>query len=84
MSLKHIEKTFAGEWLWKNIIHSWNGLVEDLASIFDVCLTMLEIELDVVASDVRGHGDDRGAIKLANQMTRGYTVQIGHNDVHQN
>lgn len=51
---------------------------------FDVCLTMLEIELDVVASDVRGHGDDRGAIKLANEMACRYTVQIRHNDIHQN
>ena len=49
-----------------------------------VYLTMLEIELDVVASDVRGHGDNRGAIKLADQMARGYTIQIWHNDVHQN
>ena len=29
---------------------------------------MLEVELNVVASDVRCHGDDRSAVKLANEM----------------
>lgn len=58
--------------------------MEDLDSTLDIYLTMLEIKLDVVASDVRGHGDDRRAIKLANEMACRYTVQIRHNDVHQN
>lgn len=58
--------------------------MEDLDPILDIYLTMLEIKLDVVASDVRGHGDDRCAIKLANEMACRYTVQIRHNDIHQN
>lgn len=45
---------------------------------------MLEVELNIVASDVRGHRDDRCAIKLADEMTSGYTIEIRHDDIHQN
>lgn len=45
---------------------------------------MLEIHLNVVAPDVRGHGDDWRAIKLSDQMTSRHAIQIRHDYVHQN
>lgn len=45
---------------------------------------MLEIKLNVVTPDIRCHGDNRRPIKLANKMTCRNTVQIRHNDIHQN
>ena len=45
---------------------------------------MLEIKLDVIASNIRGHGDDRRAVKLTDKMACRYTVQIRHDDIHQN
>jgi hypothetical protein len=45
---------------------------------------MLEVELDVVTSNVGGHGNDRSAIKLADKMASRDAVQVGHNNIHQN
>lgn len=45
---------------------------------------MLEIHLNVVASDIRGHGDNWCTIKLSDQMTSRHPVQIRHDNIHQN
>lgn len=45
---------------------------------------MLEIELNVITSDVGGHGDDRSSVELADEVACRHTVQIGHDDIHQN
>jgi hypothetical protein len=47
-------------------------------------LTMLEVQLNVVASDIGSHSDDRSAIKLANKMTSRHAIQIWHYNIHQN
>lgn len=47
-------------------------------------LTMLEVELNVITTDVGGHGDDRGTVELADQMAGRYTIQVRHDDVHKN
>lgn len=44
---------------------------------------MLEIHRDVVTSDVRRHGNDRGMVELSDQVTSGDPVEIWHDDVHQ-
>lgn len=46
-------------------------------------LTMVEVHRNVIASDIGGHCNDRGLIKLPYQMTRRNTVQIRHDDIHQ-
>jgi tetrahydromethanopterin S-methyltransferase subunit E len=50
----------------------------------DSGLTMLEVELNIVASNVGSHSNDRSAVKLANKMACRYTIQIWHYDIHQN
>lgn len=45
---------------------------------------MLEVELDVITTDVRGHGDNRRTVELADQMAGRYTIQVRHDDVHKN
>lgn len=45
--------------------------------------TVMEIELNVITSDVGGHGDDRSSVELADQVACGHPVQIGHDDIHQ-
>lgn len=46
-------------------------------------LTMLEVHLNIVRSDVRCHGNNGGTVKLPYQVTSRYTVQIRHYNVHQ-
>lgn len=46
--------------------------------------TMLEVELDIVTADVGSHGDDRGPVELANKVASRNTIQIGHDNVHEN
>ena len=46
-------------------------------------LTMLEVKLNIVTSDVGGHGNDRSAVELADEMTGRHTIQVGHNNIHQ-
>lgn len=46
-------------------------------------LTVLEVHRDVVAADVRRHGDDGGVVELADEVGGGDAVQIGHDDVHE-
>jgi uncharacterized UPF0146 family protein len=45
---------------------------------------MLEVELNIITTDVRCHGDDRSAVELADEMAGGYTVQVRHDDIHEN
>ena len=45
---------------------------------------MLEVHLNVIAPNIRGHGNDWRAIKLSDQMTSRYSVQVRHYYVHQN
>lgn len=45
---------------------------------------MLEVELNIITTDVRCHGNDRRAVELADEMTGGYTVQVRHDDIHEN
>lgn len=45
---------------------------------------MLEVHRNVIAADVRGHGDDRcGVVELPHEVCRRYSVEIGHDDVHE-
>lgn len=46
--------------------------------------TVLKVKLDVVAADIRCHGDDGCPVELANQVTRRDTVEVGHDDIHEN
>ena len=46
-------------------------------------LTMLEIHLDVIASDIRGHGHDWRPIELSDDMASRNAVQVRHDDVHE-
>ena len=45
---------------------------------------MLEIHLDIVAPDVRSHCDNRGAVKLPNDVTGGHSIKVWHDNIHQN
>lgn len=44
---------------------------------------MLEIQLNVVASDIGCHGNDGRAVELADKVTSGNAIQVWHNNVHQ-
>jgi hypothetical protein len=44
---------------------------------------VLEVELNIIASDVGGHGNDGSSVELADQMTGRHAVQVRHNDIHQ-
>jgi hypothetical protein len=46
-------------------------------------LTMLEIHLYIIASDVRGHSNYWCPIELPNDMARRDSVEVRHDDVHQ-
>ncbi len=46
-------------------------------------LTMLEIHLDVVASDVGCHGNNRRTVELSDEVTSRHSIQIRHYNVHQ-
>lgn len=43
---------------------------------------MLEVELDVITANVRGHGDDGRSVELSNQMTGRDTIEVRHDYVH--
>ena len=45
---------------------------------------MLEVKLNIVTPYIRCHGNNRRPVKLADKMTSRNTVQIWHNDIHQN
>lgn len=45
--------------------------------------TMLEILLDIIAPDVGCHGDYGRSVKLANKMACGNSIQVWHDDIHQ-
>lgn len=45
---------------------------------------MLEVKLNIIASDVGCHSNDRRPIKLTNEMTCRNSIQIGHYNVHKN
>lgn len=47
-------------------------------------LTMLEVHLNIIASNVGRHGNDRRTVKLSDKVTSRYTIQIGHYNVHEN
>lgn len=44
--------------------------------------TMMEVQLDIITSDVGSHGNDWRSIELANEMACRHTVEIRHDDVH--
>lgn len=44
---------------------------------------MLEVKLNVAAPDVRCHGNDRSGISPSNDAASRYTIQIRHDDIHQ-
>jgi hypothetical protein len=47
-------------------------------------LTMLKVHGNVVAADVGGHGDDGcGVVELSDKMCGRNTVEIGHDNVHE-
>lgn len=83
MLLKHVKQTLPRKRLRKNIIHSCHALVKSPVAIGHNEHTVLEVELNVVASNVGGHGNDRGSVKLANEVAGRYTIQVGHYDIHQ-
>lgn len=45
---------------------------------------MLEVHGNIIAANVRSHGNNRRSVELPNQMARGDTVEVRHNDVHEN
>jgi len=44
---------------------------------------MLEVHRDIVASDVRCHGDYRRGVELSDQVASRNSIQVRHDDVHQ-
>ena len=44
--------------------------------------TMMEVKLDVITPDIRGHGDYRGSVELADEVTCRDTIQVRHNNIH--
>lgn len=44
---------------------------------------MLEVQLNVVTSNVGGHGNNWSAIELTNEMTSGNAIEIGHYNIHE-
>lgn len=46
-------------------------------------LTVVEVHLNVVTSDVGSHGHNGSAVKLSDQMAGRDTIHIGHDDIHQ-
>lgn len=46
-------------------------------------LTVLEIQLNVITSNVGGHGNNRSSVELTNEMTSGNTIEVGHYDIHE-
>jgi len=44
---------------------------------------MLEVHGDVVTPDIGSHCNNRCRVKLSNQVACRYTVQVWHNDIHQ-
>ena len=45
---------------------------------------MLEIHLNVIASDVGGHGNYWRTVELPDEVASRYSIQIRHDNVHQN
>lgn len=43
---------------------------------------MLEVKLDIITSDIRGHGDNRSPVELSDKVASRDTIQIGHDDIH--
>lgn len=43
---------------------------------------MLEVELNVIAANIRSHGDDWRSIELSNQMASRDTIEVWHYYVH--
>ena len=50
----------------------------------DYELTMLKVHRNVIAPYVRSHSDDRGVVKLSNKVCRRHSIEIRHDDVHEN
>lgn len=46
-------------------------------------LTVLEVHLYIIASNVRGHSDDGRPVKLPDDMAGRHSVKIWHDDVHE-
>lgn len=85
MFFEHIEQAFPREGFGEDVIHAWCILVWAAIEIQNEGEhTMLEIELNIVTSDIRGHSNDGSPVKLTDQMTGRNTVQIRHNDIHEN
>lgn len=85
MFLEHVEKALAGEWFGKHIVHSYRAISNQTAGqCYKKGHTMVEVKLNVITPDIRCHGDDRGAIKLADKMAGRNAVQVGHDDIHKN
>lgn len=49
----------------------------------DLRLTMLEIHRNVVAADIRRHGNDGRVVKLSDEVSCGNAVQVWHDDIHE-
>ena len=44
---------------------------------------MLEVHLDIITSNIRGHSNDRCAIELPDDVAGRNSVEVWHDDVHQ-
>jgi hypothetical protein len=44
---------------------------------------MLEVHGNIIAANVRSHCNNRCGVELPNQMTRGDTIKVWHDDIHQ-
>ena len=45
---------------------------------------MLEVEINIAASNIRRHGNDWSIVDPPDQTASRDPVKVGHNDVHQN
>lgn len=82
--LEHAKKSFFRERFGEYIVHSYVLLVEvRKVKRVVLVLTMLEIHCNVVAANIRGHGNNWRVVKLAYEMRGGDAVQIWHDDIHE-
>lgn len=83
MLLQHAQESLLCEGLGQNIVHSWWGQL-CACYIEEMRLTMLEVHANVIASNIGCHGDDgSGLIELSHKMSRGNSVEVRHDNVHQ-
>lgn len=74
MLLEHIQETLARERFREDIIHTWHQLASYGPGWPGKDCTMLEVELDIVTSDIRGHSNNGCSIELADKMASRHAI----------